>query len=154
MACVLGQLGRHAANDQGERGTQKWRISSCTTWKEVPFHHAWVQLAGPPHPWMGWMGLKCFLGPRSLLVNARPSWKWRTGNLVLGGSRSGGWRQVVSGSEVVYRSAGQSPPTVRAMSAPAQDATCVETEVVLHPLVCRCSLVCHVSAWAEGDSWY
>ena len=32
----------------------------------------WVQLA--PQPSMGWMGLKCLLGLRSLLVNARPSW--------------------------------------------------------------------------------
>ena len=69
----------------------------------------------------------------------------------LGGSRSGGWRQVVSGSEVVCGSAGQSPRTVRATSAAAQDGTGVETEVVLHPLVCRGSLVCHVSPWSEGD---
>ena len=26
-------------------------------------------------------------------------------------------------------------------------------EVVLHPLVCRGSLVCHVSPWCEGDNW-
>ena len=57
---------------------------------------------------------------------------------------------MVSGSEVVCWSAGQSPRTVRATSAPAQDGTGVETEVVLHPLVCRCSIVCHVSTWLKG----
>ena len=40
----------------------------------------------------------------------------------------------------------------RARSEP-QDGTGVETEVVLHPLVCRGSLVCHVSPWSEGDNW-
>ena len=56
-----------------------------------------------------------------------------------------------AGSEVVCGSAGQSPRTVRATSAAAQDGTGVETEVVIHPLVC--SLVCHVSPWSEGDNW-
>ena len=71
----------------------------------------------------------------------------------LGGSRSGGWRQVVSASEVVCGSAGQSPRTGRATSAATRDGTGVETVVVLHPLVCRGSLVCNFSPWSEGDNW-
>ena len=56
--------------------------------------------------------------------------------------RSGGWRQEVSGSEVVCGSAGHNPRKVRATSAPPQDGTGVETEVVFHPLVCRDSRSC------------
>ena len=42
--------------------------------------------------------------------------------------------------------------SVQATSAPVQDGTGVKTEVVLHPLVCRGSFVCHVSPWSEGDN--
>ena len=43
-------------------------------------------------------------------------------------ARLGGWRQVVSGDEVVC---GSAPRTVRATSLVVQDGTGVETEVVL-----------------------
>ena len=79
------------------RGTQKWRISSCTTWKEGPLHHAWVQLAGPPQPWMSVDGFEVPSWVRGhCWSDARPSWKWRTGNLVSHGR--GGSMQLQSGS--------------------------------------------------------
>ena len=44
----------------------------------------------------GWMGLECLLCLRSLLVNARPSWKWRTGSVP-----RQGWQHAQSGSSLV-----------------------------------------------------
>ena len=43
--------------------------------------------------------------------------------------------------------------TYRELTGPGARARLVVLALVLHPLVCRGSLVCHVSPWSEGDNW-